>query len=49
MKATEKYIEIMEDMGLEVIRIQSMSETMMKRFFGKNRSRIEEVLVVMRK
>lgn len=48
-QTTNKFIEIMGNRGLEVVKIQAMSEVMMKKFFGKNRNKILEVLVVMRK
>lgn len=48
-QTSSKFIEIMESRGYEVVRLQALSEAMLKKFFVKNGHKITEVLVVMRR
>ena len=45
---TKEYIEKMETVGHEILKLEMMTDAWFKRFFGKNKDKIDFILVVMK-
>lgn len=48
MLQVKDFIEGMGKSNVEVIRFVAITETMLKRFFSKNRNKIEEILIILK-